>query len=263
MRLTREIRFSVGESPDLPVTNSWAGWPTATGVRPYLVLRVAVEGRPDERTGYLVNIRDLDRLLRERTIPLVNRLYAATDPPASLTGERLISAIAGDLAPHVPAGARWAGCRVYLTPFLYYQMQGGEMIEVTQSFEFAAAHRLHCADMSEARNYEIFGKCNNPNGHGHNYQLEETVAGRPDPATGHVIPLRQMEEIVNERVINRFDHKHLNQDCPEFRTLNPSVENITRVIWGLLEGQFGAARLARVRVWETAKTYAEYEGSEK
>ncbi|NLU22175.1 MAG: 6-carboxytetrahydropterin synthase [Phycisphaerae bacterium] len=134
---------------------------------------------------------------------------------------------------------------------------------MTQSFEFAAAHRLHCADMSEARNYEIFGKCNNPNGHGHNYQLEVTVAGRPDPATGHVIPLRQMEEIVNERVINRFDHKHLNQDCPEFRTLNPSVENITRVIWGLLEGQFGAARLARVRVWETAKTYAEYEGSEK
>jgi 6-pyruvoyltetrahydropterin/6-carboxytetrahydropterin synthase len=279
MRLTREIRFSVGPPPDLPVTNSWAGWPAATGVQPYIILRVAIEGKPDEQTGFLCNIRELDRLLRERAIPLVDRLVSGdhrledrlahysqggiTGGWRPLTGERLIQAIADDLAPHAPPTARFVSWRVCLTPFLYYETGEDHMIQVTQTFEFSAAHRLHCPDLPDGRNREIFGKCNNPKGHGHNYMVEVTVSGRPEPATGHVMAVQQLEQIVNERVISRFDHKHLNQDCPEFHTLNPSVENITRVIWGLLEGQFGAVRLTRVRVWETGQTYAEYDGSEK
>ncbi|MBI4579727.1 MAG: 6-carboxytetrahydropterin synthase [Planctomycetes bacterium] len=134
------------------------------------------------------------------------------------------------------------------------------MLSVTQTFEFAAAHRLHCATMTDEENRAYFGKCNNPNGHGHNYVLEVTVAGAGDAPSPCVLPAARFEQIVKQRVLDRFDHKHLNQDCPEFRELNPSVENIARTIWGLLDGQFAPARLARVRVWETAKTYAEYSG---
>lgn len=264
MQLTREIRFSVGPATTGPVTNSTAGWPTATGVQPFLTLQATVEGEPDAQTGYVCNIREIDRLLRERAIPLVNQLVGGDwvrEHP--LSGEQLIAAIARELSPLALPGTRWAGWKVKVTPFLSYEAQEGRMVRVTQTFEFAAAHRLHCAELSADENRAVFGKCNNPHGHGHNYQLEVTVAGEPDADTGRIIPLTRFERIVNERVIERLDHKHLNEECAEFRELNPSVENITRVIWGWLEGQFPPARLDRVKVWETGKTAAEYRGSEK
>ncbi|MBU0639877.1 MAG: 6-carboxytetrahydropterin synthase [Planctomycetes bacterium] len=135
------------------------------------------------------------------------------------------------------------------------------MILLTQQFEFSAAHRLHCAALSEADNQRTFGKCNNANGHGHNYLLEVTLVGEPDAQTGAVLPLPAFEQVVKERVIDRLDHQHLNQDTAEFRTLNPSVENIARVIWGLLSNHVAPARLHAVRVWETPKTWAEYSGA--
>lgn len=135
------------------------------------------------------------------------------------------------------------------------------MVEVTQSFEFSAAHRLNVPAMSDEENRAFFGKCNNPNGHGHNYRVEVTVAGDVSNPAGRVIPLPQFEEIVKREVIDRLDHKHLNADMAEFAVLNPSLENIVRTIWRLLDGRFAPARLRRVRVWETAKTYAEYEGA--
>ena len=135
------------------------------------------------------------------------------------------------------------------------------MVLLTQQFEFSAAHRLHCPQLSAEENRRTFGKCNNPGGHGHNYLLEVTVIGTPDPKTGAVLSLPQFEQTVQERVIDRLDHKHLNADTPEFRDVNPSVENIARVIWGMLERHVGPATLHRVRVWETAKTCAEYAGA--
>ncbi|MEP0844874.1 MAG: 6-carboxytetrahydropterin synthase [Phycisphaerae bacterium] len=260
MRLRREIRFSVGSVAEPVVANSWAGWPAAAGLQPFAVLSATVAGRPDPQTGYLCDIRDLDRLLRERSVRLVERLHTERST-APVCGERLIRAIADDLAGRAPPGTEWVCCRLQLTPFLSYETGGDHVIRMTQCFEFAAAHRLHCPQLSEARNREIFGKCNNPNGHGHNYILEVTLAGRPDPATGLLVPIQHFEQVVRQRVLDRLDHKHLNLDCPEFADLNPSVENIARVIWTMLDGRFEPARLAGVRVWETAKTCAEYDGS--
>lgn len=255
----REIRFSVGSALWQPVTNSWAGWPSAAGVQPYLVLRTVVEGQPDPQTGYVVNITHIDRLLRQRTIPLVDRLSRMGLP----SSEKLLRAIADDLRGRELASARWITFTLYVTPHLSYTLYAGggdAMICLTEMFEFAAAHRLHCPSMSEDENRAYFGKCNNLKGHGHNYQLEVSVAGPIDPITHVVLPPARLEQVVKQRVIDRFDHKHLNEDCAEFRSVNPSVENIARVIWGLLDGQFGTARLAKVRVWETPKTYAEYSG---
>lgn len=134
------------------------------------------------------------------------------------------------------------------------------MVQLTQSFEFSAAHRLHVPRLSDEENRRVFGKCNNPNGHGHNYVVEVSVSGRPDAQTGCLLPLPRFEEIVKARVIDRLDHTHLNRDTREFAEVNPSVENIAVVIWNLLCDHVSPARLSSVRVYETPKTYAEYRG---
>jgi 6-pyruvoyltetrahydropterin/6-carboxytetrahydropterin synthase len=259
MRVMREIRFSLGPEAVGEVTNSYAGWPTATLIQPYVVLQAVVTGQPDPRTGYLVNITVIDQLLRERGVPLVRRSCEQ-----GCTGEQTLAALARELRDAPPAGTQWAGWHLKLTPYLAYSLEPGvpDMLSVTQTFEFAAAHRLHCPTMSDAENRAYFGKCNNPNGHGHNYVLEATIAAGTDQPLPCVPPVSQIEQIVKRHVIDRFDHKHLNEDCPEFRDLNPSVENIARMIWTLLDGQFTPGHLAKVRVWETAKTYAEYDGRE-
>lgn len=134
------------------------------------------------------------------------------------------------------------------------------MVKMTRSFEFAAAHRLHLAQWSDEKNLEVFGKCSNPKGHGHNYVLDVTVSGTPDELRGTIADPPQFDRIVFERVIELFDHRNLNEECAEFSTLNPSVENIVRVIWSRLDGAFDRCKLAGVRVWETPKTFAEFTG---
>ena len=133
------------------------------------------------------------------------------------------------------------------------------MVEMTYAFEFSAAHRLYCDELSEEENRRTFGRCTNPNGHGHNYVVHVTIKGTPDDRTGALVPLEEVTRTVNECVITPFDHKHLNLDCPEFAELNPTVENISSVIYDRLRDAFTPARLERVRVYETPKTYAEYE----
>lgn len=268
----REIRFSIdrdwaraahgtdGFEGALPVTNSWGGWPSAVGVAPYLVLQIVVSGTPDPNTGYLVNIQELDHLLRRIAIPMAAQRLGAEG--VRLTGECLVRGVWDEVARRVPAACRLEALALFTTPHLSYAIVAGDplMVEVTQCFEFSASHRLHVAAMSEEENLRFFGKCNNPNGHGHNYRVEVTVAGEVSDRTGRVFELPAFESVVMREVIDRFDHKHLNADVTEFAVLNPSVENIARTVWGLLEGKLSPVRLRRVRVWETAKTYAEYSG---
>jgi 6-pyruvoyltetrahydropterin/6-carboxytetrahydropterin synthase len=266
IRLTREVRFSVDRDWaghvefSRPVTNSWAGWPSAVGLVPYLCLRATVAGRPDPLTGYLCNIRTLDELLRRHAIP-----HAAEQLERHgwrLPAERLLADVWKRVAPRTPPAATLVELELVATPCLRYAVKRElpDMVLLTQQFEFSAAHRLHCPALSDEQNRATFGKCNNPNGHGHNYLLEVTLAGRPDERTGALLPLPRFEEIVKAQVIDALDHKHLNADTPQFRTVNPSVENIARVIWEMLAGRFAPAALHRVRVWETPKTWAEYDG---
>lgn len=133
------------------------------------------------------------------------------------------------------------------------------MVRLSQMFEFAATHRLHSPALSEAENRAVYGKCNNPHGHGHNYQVQVTLAGMPDH-TGVLINVPQFERIVAETIIDRFDHKNLNVELPEFADQIPSVENIAQVIFRLLKPKltFPHAKLAAITVWETPKTWCEY-----
>lgn len=269
--LTREIRFSIdrdwataahgedGFARAHPISNSWGGWPSAVGIAPYLVLQISVEGKPDVTTGYLVNIQLLDQLLRQTALPATAKLLRQSG--VNLTGELLIQ----QLWQALKEKAEWSvvALQLWTTPFLSYAIKKDqpEMIEVTQTFEFSASHRLHVDSMSDEDNRKYFGKCNNVNGHGHNYRVEVTI-GRPElDDAGRAISLPEFEAITKRCVIDLLDHKHLNADVPEFAELNPSVENITMVIWDKLSDQFGSATLRKVRVWETAKTYAEYAGN--
>ncbi len=267
IRLSREVRFSADRDWagrvefSRPVTNSWGGWPSAVGLVPYLVMRATVTGLPDPVTGYLCNITLLDQLLRRHAIPYA--CQKLSECGWRLPAERLVRDVWRQIVPLAPQGAPLETLTLLVTPHLNYAIHQRDphMISMTQQFEFSAAHRLHCSQLSNEENRRTFGKCNNPNGHGHNYLLDVTIAGEPDEATGVLLPLPRFEQLVKEHVIDRLDHTHLNEDTAEFRTVNPSVENIARVIWGMLADRVGPARLQRVRVWETPKTWAEYEGT--
>jgi len=138
------------------------------------------------------------------------------------------------------------------------------MVYLTRRYRFSAGHRLHNDALSAEENRRVYGKCNNPNGHGHNYLLEVTVAGPIDPATGMVFDLAKLDEIVTERVIEKLDHKNLNLDMQNFTTRVPTTENLCLEIYELLcnplegVGAVRGLRLDRVRLEETSLNSFEY-----
>lgn len=133
------------------------------------------------------------------------------------------------------------------------------VVYLTRRASFSAAHRLHSADLSEAENNAIFGKCNNPHGHGHNYVLEVTVRGKVDPQTGMVMNLTDLKAAIEETIIQPMDHKHLNYDVPIFRELNPTAENMVVVFWKLLEEKLPGL-LYELKLHETDNNMVIYRG---
>jgi 6-pyruvoyltetrahydropterin/6-carboxytetrahydropterin synthase len=133
-------------------------------------------------------------------------------------------------------------------------------ISLTRRYKFAASHRLHSPELSAEENQQMYGKCNNPYGHGHNYALEVTVTGPVDASTGMIANLGELDPFVEREVIEAFDYKYLNEDVTEFQSLVPTTENVCREIYRRLKG-FPAARLERVRIEETSKNSFEYDGT--
>ena len=133
------------------------------------------------------------------------------------------------------------------------------MLRLSQKFEFSASHRLHNPALSDDENRKSFGKCNHPTGHGHNYEVQVTLRGRPNE-NGLLVDVPAFETIVNDYAIEKLDHKNLNVDVPEFAEVIPTVENIAMTIYRMLKKRFTGigADLASVTVWETPKTWCEY-----
>lgn len=134
------------------------------------------------------------------------------------------------------------------------------MLYVTRRERFSAAHRLFKVGLTDEENYKIFGKCSNPNWHGHNYELEVVVSGNPDPETGFVIDLNLLKEIIRKNVIDKVDHKNLNLDTDFMKGINPSAENIAMGIWKQLEHKIPSGKLYSVKLYETENNYFEYKG---
>jgi 6-pyruvoyltetrahydropterin/6-carboxytetrahydropterin synthase len=134
------------------------------------------------------------------------------------------------------------------------------MILLTRKAEFSSSHYYWNDAWSEEENAKAFGKCSNRNGHGHNYTLEVTVAGEIDPATGFVVDLKELKDVMEREVVSVYDHRHLNLEVPEFRTAMPTTENIAIAVWNRLDGKIRGAKLHRVRVYELADLFADYYG---
>jgi 6-pyruvoyltetrahydropterin/6-carboxytetrahydropterin synthase len=132
-------------------------------------------------------------------------------------------------------------------------------VTLTRRYSFSASHRLHSDEMSEAENQSLYGKCNNPYGHGHNYVVEVTLAGAVDPATGMIANLVDLDEYVQKQVLADFDHRYMNEEIPAFKTLVPTTENLCIEIYNRLKG-FTGAKLDRVRIEETSRNSFEYSG---
>jgi len=134
------------------------------------------------------------------------------------------------------------------------------IVSVSRKAHFNAAHRLYSKDWSFEKNQAVFGKCNNPNYHGHNYELIVTVTGPIDPETGYVLDVKVLADLIKEKVEDRFDHKNLNLDTVDFQNLNPTAENIAVVIWNLLKPNLPSNLEVEVVLYETPRNFVTYKG---
>jgi 6-pyruvoyltetrahydropterin/6-carboxytetrahydropterin synthase len=134
-------------------------------------------------------------------------------------------------------------------------------VAVYRKEHFNAAHRLHNPNWSDEKNTEIFGKCNNPNFHGHNYELIVKLIGPVDPETGYVYDMKILSDLIKKEVLDKFDHKNLNHDTDEFRNLNPTAENIAVVIWNILREKIDLKHELIIRLYETERNFVEYDGN--
>jgi 6-pyruvoyltetrahydropterin/6-carboxytetrahydropterin synthase len=260
--LTRTVRFCLSEAAALgtAVRNSYSAWPAMRGLGRYYELRVRCRGEADAGTGYFINIKHIDAAVRSQVLPYLQSVLDEGAGAATPLG-RVMKAIFDRL--HTALAGRVVEARLQLTPYHALSLEAHAMdsVIVRQQFEFSAAHRLHAPHLSDKENRDIFGKCNNPSGHGHNYRLEVAVRC-PIDIRGHVRPAEELDALVDDVVIQKLDHKHLNIDVPQFAQLNPSVENIAHVIYHLLHEavrRIGVS-LVEVTVWETGKTMCTYAG---
>jgi 6-pyruvoyltetrahydropterin/6-carboxytetrahydropterin synthase len=265
-RLQRVVRFSINPDGSTQGHNNFAGTPSFAGLARYYEITLGVIGMPDRDTGYLIGIQEIDRLVRDHLVPIIADACAdaPTTEPAALLPALWDAAAAH--CPHPISMIRWA-----LSPYYGVEMSTethhDKRVLIRQSFEFAAAHRLHTPSLSDDENQRFFGKCNNPSGHGHNYRIEPTVS----------IPVDQIDAInaqieiqrrVNATLLDELDHKFLNTDCAWFDQSKggviPSVEHIARICFEHLapaiESVGHGMQLERVQAWETEKTSAIYPG---
>jgi len=261
-RLSREVRFAINtaddRTPDRPPTNSYAGYPSLSGLGHYFTLAVTLAGDLHPQSHYLENIKQIDQVVRRLAIPLFDRTIR--QHPDRFGAPLLAETF--DLLHNAWPPAMLEQLTLSLSPFLSLSLHASErpMTRLSQKFEFAASHRLHNPALSEEENRQTFGKCNNPHGHGHNYELQVTLVGTPSQDSGLLIDVPAFEQIVADTVIDPFDHKNLNIQVKEFQNEIPSVENIARVIYRLLKPrlQSSHSKLASVTVWETPKTWCEF-----
>jgi 6-pyruvoyltetrahydropterin/6-carboxytetrahydropterin synthase len=257
------VRLSLNDlsydTPPAP-TNSFGGVPTHRGFGQYLRVQATLCGELEPQTSYLRNIKEIDAAVRSIVIGKLTSLRSSFRADQPLTD--IAAAVFETLQPTWnEARVKLETVSVWLTPFLCvsYESENPMPARLSQKFEFSASHRLHNPAMADDENRRKYGKCNNPLGHGHNYELQVTLAGAPG-ASGLLIDVPAFEQIVAKHVVERFDHRNLNVEVPEFAQLVPTVENIAMVIYRLLKSPLSSAgsQLASVTVWETPKTWCEY-----
>ncbi|MFC1763191.1 6-carboxytetrahydropterin synthase [Planctomycetota bacterium] len=263
LSLSRNVRFCVdplgGDSPT--GTNNYAASPGGQGLCFFLELGVRLRGALDPETGFVVNVTDIDNAVRQAIVPVVtdrvnNRLGRRRPVGVPQLIELLV--LSQRLLQRRFKAATLTQVTLHLTPYraLTLRTEDTLMAYFSERFEFAAMHKLWNDRFSEEKNFEVFGKCANPAGHGHNYVIEVTVKVTNDQD----IDMHGFEKVVYERLINLLDHKSLNVDIEHFKTVNPTMENIAKFSWDRLNGQLEPALLHDVTVWESDRTSCSYRG---
>ncbi len=264
--LTRRVTFSSGHrywffnASDEENRNAFGPMASPFNHGHNYVLYCSIQGQIDQKNGMVINIKDLDDILNDRIVSLFDQKSINDEIPefrnVSPCLENLLKFIDSKLVEIAP-GVEVLHLKLEEMPGLFAELDKLESkMTITRSYEFAAAHRLHVPEMSEAQNLELYGKCNNPAGHGHNYILDVTLSGSPDPKTGFIADLGELDRIVEERVVGRYDHKHLNCDVSELAGKNPTSEIVALAIWDQLEGKVPGV-LEKVRLQETARNIFE------
>lgn len=225
-------------------------------------LHISLSGKVNRETGIVVNIVHIDQAI-DQVLAMVNGKWLDKDVPFFFDRTYSLENLLLFFCTHLQGlftDVKLHSIKIQQTPFLFGEMKGDlpMNIYVTKIFHFSSAHRLHSYSLNEKENIDLFGKCNNFYGHGHNYRLEVTVAGQPDPRTGVVTHYGELEKTVNDYVIRLFDHKHMNQDLDWFQEQNPTSEMVLSVIWNLLASRI--PKLYKIGLWETEKNYFEYYG---
>jgi 6-pyruvoyltetrahydropterin/6-carboxytetrahydropterin synthase len=267
MSMTRRVSFSSGhrywlqnlsQEENRSLFGKWAS-PYNHGHN--YVLDVTVAGSVDAETGMIVNIKRIDDVLQDRIVAVFDQRSINDEVEGFLDMAPSLENILNDLSKRLenalPSEATLVGLKLEETPLIWADLNGTKMT-LTRVYEFAASHRLNAPSLSLEENLRLFGKCNNPAGHGHNYVLEVTVEGEPDPLTGFICDLEALDREVTERVVDRYDHKNLNEDLPEFADRPTTSEIVTLEIFQRLKDRL-PAKLHRVRLWETARNAFEVE----
>lgn len=268
VRLTRKVSFSSGHRywlADRTVNENrklFGHWASPYNHGHNYQLYVTVAGLIDPAHGMVVNIKDIDELLQKTIVRQFDQKSINDEIPyfqnRSSSLENLLKYIRTELS-NLPPEVVLASLRLEETPLLaaeWNAFQEENTMTLIRTYEFAASHRLHIEEMSEDQNIELFGKCNNPSGHGHNYILEVAVSGTPDPNTGMLIDLESMDAIVESEIVDRYDHKNLSVDLQEFEGINATSEVVAQEIFRRLDGKL-PVKLERVRLQETARNIFE------
>jgi 6-pyruvoyltetrahydropterin/6-carboxytetrahydropterin synthase len=272
VRLTKRLEFSASHryhNPAWSDEQNRAAFGSCNNLHGHghnYLLEVTIQGAVDKNSGMVVNLYDVKQVLQgvmeefdHKDLHLDTPIFQDRIP----TTENL-SVVLWDRIAEKAQGFQLSRIRLFEEEDLYVDYEGAQRgdapeVALTRRYQFSAAHRLHSPALSEEDNRKVFGKCNNPNGHGHNYTVEVTVRGSIHPETGMVTSLDQLDRVVDERVIRRFDHQHLNYDKAFAETVTTG-ENLVILLWQLLEKALPAGTLDRIGLVETRDNYFEYSG---
>jgi 6-pyruvoyltetrahydropterin/6-carboxytetrahydropterin synthase len=259
-KLRRQVRFSVNPylSEQIEGYNSFASKPTGQGLSFFLELNVELDGEVEPSTGFVVNVSDIDSIVRRFAVPVFIERITSGGNIGFFDLANLLACVWKELTKQF-SPARLSKLSLNLNPFMVLSIQSEvlDMIYLSEKFEFAATHKLWNDAFSPQKNMDVFGKCANLTGHGHNYIVEvsvKTPPGRED------FNISDLEEVVDRELIRVVDHKNLNVDVEYFKDVIPTVENITSFAWKQLAGKVKPALLHCITIWETDKTSCSYYG---
>ena len=256
--LSRVVRFHLSPQHEQAVdgVNTFAGQPMTNGLSAYYEVESWCHATPDPDTGFVESIYLIDKAVRHHVVPLLSAAFAAQAPTPPQT---LVPAMFQVVDSSIPSTLMRISWR--LSPYHELTMDRSDMqhILVKRRYTFSAAHRLRNPELDDKGNEALYGKCAWPSGHGHNYELDVSVA-TPIAPDANGMSIAELDEIVHRHVIDLFDHRNLDQDIEAFKTTSSTLENITvechRLLMNHLHDE--RARMVSVRVWETDRTSCEY-----